>query len=250
MLYLQQLEEIGLSDKEAKVYVALLKIGRGTAYRIAKVADVKTPTTYLVLDDLLKKGLAFKIPYAKGQMFVAKEPTEYLQEKKNKLQSFESILPQIMNLRSQQDDSKIVTFDGHEGLKDALNYKINEMRGKTFYSFYSDLPKPDEETKNIYLAWNKKAHRNNIHFKIIAPKSEKITSFVEPNEEIYRGNMKLIDVDLWSPDAGIEIGDGFVRVTAINNLQVVLIDNKAIANAMKQIFDMVWNSGVGVDYKK
>ena len=57
----RKLEEIGLSEKEANVYLAILKVGRGTAYKIARLAGVKTPTTYLMLDDLLKKGLVLSL---------------------------------------------------------------------------------------------------------------------------------------------------------------------------------------------
>lgn len=246
----KKLEEIGLSEKEAKVYMALLKVGRGTAYKIAHIAGVKTPTTYLVLDELLKKGLALKIPHSKSQIFIAKMPDEYLNEQKNKLSSFESMLPQLENFSSQKDETKTITFDGYDGVLDALNYKFSEIENKTLFAFYSHSPKIDKKIVDIYLKWNKNAFKRGVKYKIIAPDSEESGVFIKLHEEKYKGNTKLIPTDLWSPEVSMEIIENeFVRIISSKDLQATVIDNKRVAVAMKQIFDMIWNSGIGKMYK-
>ncbi len=246
----KKFEEIGLSEKEAKVYLALLKLGRGTAYKVAKIAGVKTPTTYLMLDELLKKGLALKIPHSKSQIFIAKMPDEYLDEQKSKLSSFENILPQLENFGFQKDETKTITFDGYDGILDALNYKFSEISGKTIFAFYSHLPNPDERIIDIYLKWNVEAKKAGIKHKIMAPDIKESHAFMKPQEDKYKGNTKLIPTELWSPEASLEIVENeFVRIISSKDLQATVIDNKRVAKAMKQIFDMIWNSGLGRDYK-
>ena len=49
------LKSIGLDDKEARVYMALLELGTATVHPIANKAEIKRPTTYLILEQLLKK---------------------------------------------------------------------------------------------------------------------------------------------------------------------------------------------------
>ena len=44
---IEKLEEFGLSEKEAKVYMASLEIGEATADQIAKHSGVNRSTTYV-----------------------------------------------------------------------------------------------------------------------------------------------------------------------------------------------------------
>jgi len=245
----RKFEEIGLSGKEASVYLALLKVGRGTAYKISKLAGVKTPTTYLMLDELLKKGLALKIPHAKSRIYIAKTPDEYLEEQKNKLRAFEAILPQVMSLASQKDESKVITFDGYDGIKNALEYKIDTMKDKKFFSFYSHLPSPDEKVLKIFDDWNRKAIKNSITFKTIMPDAPGTFDLIDSLEKKYLNSLKLIDMSLWSSEISIEIAEDFVRIMSTKDLQATVVDNKKVSHAMKQIFNMVWDSGIGKTYK-
>src|SRR5436190_1515134 len=68
---------LGLTDKEASVYVALLGLGRSTASQIARRAGVNRATSYVILDTLIAKGLV---------TISGKEPKqEYLAESPDKL---------------------------------------------------------------------------------------------------------------------------------------------------------------------
>jgi sugar-specific transcriptional regulator TrmB len=53
----QFLQHYGLSQKEAAVYVACLRQGDGTVLQIARQANIKRPTTYVILEDLVTRGL-------------------------------------------------------------------------------------------------------------------------------------------------------------------------------------------------
>ncbi|MDO8581442.1 MAG: helix-turn-helix domain-containing protein [bacterium] len=54
---LHELQTLGLNDKEASVYEALLAMKKGTALSLAQRAHIKRPTTYHVLASLQDKGL-------------------------------------------------------------------------------------------------------------------------------------------------------------------------------------------------
>ena len=46
-------ENLGLTPKEAKVYMTLSGLGSSTAYLVAQRSGLKKPTTYVVLDSLI-----------------------------------------------------------------------------------------------------------------------------------------------------------------------------------------------------
>src|SRR3990167_7744709 len=94
----KNLEQIGLSPKEAQVYLALLSLESSTAYEIAQHCEVKKPTVYVILEDLRQKGLVLKVPHAKKALFAARDISEYLHEQRRKLGAVESIVPQLQAL--------------------------------------------------------------------------------------------------------------------------------------------------------
>lgn len=59
---IQSLINIELNEKEEKVYISLLQIGKATAYSVAKHSGLKKPTTYAILGDLIDGGIVTKVP--------------------------------------------------------------------------------------------------------------------------------------------------------------------------------------------
>lgn len=54
---LAQLKHIGLSENEAKVYLAMLELGPSPMLEIAAKAGINRPTAYAQLEALKKGGL-------------------------------------------------------------------------------------------------------------------------------------------------------------------------------------------------
>lgn len=68
------LKKIGLTDKEASVYLAALELGPSPVQNIARHAGVPRATTYLVLRALTEKGLVTTFEQRKKLMFAAEAP--------------------------------------------------------------------------------------------------------------------------------------------------------------------------------
>ena len=124
------LKLLGLSDKEAKVYLALLELGATTVIQIAQKAGVNRPTAYVQIETLT--GLGLVSSYMKGKKrFFAAEPPERLGElielKKSEIKDqqdrLQEILPELEMLFTTSGERPIVRFfEGREGIKAILNY--------------------------------------------------------------------------------------------------------------------------------
>ena len=71
------LQEIGLSDKEASVYVALLQVDNDSVLDLAKRTKINRTTIYPVLESLAKKGLISEIKIDKKVRFQAEPPLKF-----------------------------------------------------------------------------------------------------------------------------------------------------------------------------
>lgn len=126
---ISHIEEIGLSNKEAKVYVACLKTGPSPVQRIADQSGIKRVTTYVILESLVGLGLVSQSIKGKKTYFIAEEPSNLrrlLDKREQELDdqkiNFEQVLPELLSLKSIPKESPNIKFyDSLDGIKSIMN---------------------------------------------------------------------------------------------------------------------------------
>ncbi|MEI6863993.1 MAG: helix-turn-helix domain-containing protein [Candidatus Adlerbacteria bacterium] len=98
MNYTEALGTLGLSEKQASVYLALVGLGESSAYAIAHKAGLKTPTTYVILKELIELNIVYTIPRAKKQLFVSMDPKQLFAKAQTRFEDAKSLLPSILAL--------------------------------------------------------------------------------------------------------------------------------------------------------
>jgi len=131
----QNLENIGLTKSEIKVYISLLKIGDSSAGNIVIKSKTANSKIYEVLEKLIDKGLVSFFLKDKVKHYKAASPNiilEYLKEKKEKIQKQESdisnILPYLMEFQQEDEEKKeVALFSGPKGVKTAFKNMTDKM---------------------------------------------------------------------------------------------------------------------------
>lgn len=97
---LTKLEQLGLTKKQAKIYLACLELGSGTAQQIAEKARLPKSTVYDIMNSLISNGLVHTYRKGKKKYFSAADP-ELLQDKlKRQKQALDEIFPELQVLFS------------------------------------------------------------------------------------------------------------------------------------------------------
>ena len=84
MIMKHTLKEIGLNEKEAIVYIALLKLGKSSTQIISKETGINRISLYDILNYLIEKGFANLIIENKIKHFFAISPKNILNKIKKK----------------------------------------------------------------------------------------------------------------------------------------------------------------------
>jgi HTH-type transcriptional regulator, sugar sensing transcriptional regulator len=145
------LEEIGLSEGETKVYLALLRIGSTKTGLLAKEAQVSYSKVYKILDRLVKKGLAGHVIKGKIQYFSAMEPRrilEYVEEKEKQLaekkKQVEMLLPSLEKEKTYGIPSNAVVYEGFKAVTNAIRAIPEELKPNEEYcvlgATYGEVP--------------------------------------------------------------------------------------------------------------
>jgi sugar-specific transcriptional regulator TrmB len=122
---LKNLLEFGLSDKEARVYLASLALGPAVAQAIAAKAGINRPTAYLMIESLQRRGLMSVMQKGKRRHFVAGNPNHlrYLvaQEKRavdEREKAVEEIIKDIDQVRVHDEgEIEVEVLEGMEATR-------------------------------------------------------------------------------------------------------------------------------------
>lgn len=133
----RHLEELGLKENEAKVYLASLELGPATAQQLAAKAVVARPTTYVAVEGLMKRGLMSSYKKGKKEYVQAEKPErllKILEDEKRRLAERESKLKSLLPglealIAASGDKPEVKYYEGLEGLE-AMREVLFESKEK------------------------------------------------------------------------------------------------------------------------
>jgi len=239
------LKLLGITDKQAKVYSALLSLGVGSAKAVSVRAELKRPTTYVILDELVGLGLVMVVPRSKKNLYRALNPELLLEKRKQELREVENKLPEIeamMRVGGTQEKPTVMFFEGVEGIKEILNYKIEEMAGKTILGFYATGDEDVQKRFGHFKLEERKRAKFNIKAMGIAPDDPENLQMYREDDKRAGREIITLPKDDYSSNIAIEIGEDWVKTNDFKNLQGLIIENPAFAKTMREIFNLVWKN--------
>lgn len=239
----EALQNLGLTEKEAMAYLALLKLGRASAASVATESGLKRPTTYVIIGELMQKGLVLKTPRTPKQLFTAKSPEEFFAEARERLNVAERALPEIIAIADKPEKKfKTLYFEGERNVKQALSQINKRMEGKEILGFYAREPEDiNPNMREFFHQWNEEGKKLGVTLRGITPDDPSLEWYKE-RQEYFGANMKYVDPKIYLSDCSIEVGDDFVQIFSLRYMQVILLENPDIAHSLRQIFEMVWKS--------
>lgn len=134
MPLLKELEQFGLDNKKAKVYLAVLELGEAKAFSIAKKAGLERPTTYDILEKLIKERWINFYEKRGVRYYLAENPETVQRQLASKEQAFAGLLPQLKSLHNTLEfKPRIRFYEGVDGVKtvfdDTLTVKNKKLCG-------------------------------------------------------------------------------------------------------------------------
>ncbi|MCF7865329.1 MAG: hypothetical protein K9M11_02380 [Candidatus Pacebacteria bacterium] len=236
----QSLVALGLNEKEASIYIALYKLGEATSYQIAKESGVKRPTVYVIMEELRKRGLVLVVPHAKKQVFVAKDPHEFIQEFQSKsnenMRNLLTLLPKLSH-----PDTDTIVFKGKGALAQGLSYGLRSIeKDKEIVAFYAAVSK-DLKVGSEYPEHFRDLYKLGFTMKLLTPSNSYDAPFIEDDKK-YGFKRQKISHQLFSPRISIEICGDLTKTIIHKKREVIVVRDKTVADFYRQIFSMLWKN--------
>lgn len=240
MIIEQSLQNLGLNEKEARVYLALLDLGSSSAISIADRAGVKRPTTYLVLSELVRKGLVSITPREKKALYQAESPEKiaFLIEKQN--QALKEVLPELLaHYKPGGSKPSVKLFSGIEGIKTVYYDTLTE--GKEILA-YLGVEQAEEHLKDFFQKdYGPKRVNAGIFARVIAPKTPSAADYCKQDAR-FRRQTKFIDAKKYPFTIEKNIYGNKVAIISHSKKEHfgLIITSPEIARTEKSVFELIW----------
>ncbi|MGM5488610.1 MAG: TrmB family transcriptional regulator [Nanobdellota archaeon] len=246
MDYRPDLMGLGLTDGEARVYLALIRLGASTVGPISKESGVTYSNVYDILERLMKKGIASYMLRSKTKYYQASGPEQlegYLHKKELEISEqkdrLRSIMPSLLELQKNTTRQDAEMFIGIKGIKAAY--------AKLFEDF-----KTEDENLVFYIhdpAYSDIADRTFVdltemightRFRAIFSASFRGAEAVEALKHNQKAHYELRYVDFPIPGNMEICGERMLLVSWTDPIIAVLIRSRSMAQHFKDYFESVW----------
>lgn len=244
MINIKQLAAAGLDEKQARVYVACLELGKSKAPEIARKAEIKRTTSYNILDELMRMGLVSYSTQGKSKFFVPQEPRVILNMLDTKRKLAESLLPELEMLHATHHiRPKLQFFEGREGVKriyeDTLTAKSKKLqqivRVKDFFEF------PGKEYLKNFIQRRVAA---GITAYALHPKSDDIhdDTFGEESTKHMR-HVRYLPPGLFHASMIMIYDNKVAMISTREESFGFIIESKDFSSTLAGYFEFLWNAG-------
>ena len=238
--------QIGMTDGETKVYLALLKLGETTVGAIGKESKVSKSKLYDILDKLIAKGFAGYIVRDGIKRFAANDPRmilEYLMKKAETLEQtkreVEKILPQLEQQRSMAGPKKIAEiYEGFHGLRAIREDLISKMtKGEEFLVL--GAPRiVNEKWERWLLDFHHRRVARGVSMRIIY--NENTREYSRVRERMKLTQVRYMPSNLASINWIDIFSDAILIGIVLKEPIAFVVWDKSLAESFRAYFDLMW----------
>ncbi len=230
---LSDLEKIGLTKNEGKVYLCLLNNGLVSAGTILKQTRMHRTTLYNILSRLKEKGLVSGVTKEQKQHFSAADPERLRIMAEEKNQVLNQIIPKLKKIDSNKNsESEVQYFTGFEGLKNMYN---DILKQKKNYVGYGARPKIEKALRYYLKHFLREKIKLGIQSKLIYNERSKFILRSKASQIRFLGEKHSSPVSV-----RIYADKVVIMVLTTHEPFAVLIKNKHLADDYRKRFGYLW----------
>lgn len=238
MNYANKLEQLGLNDKEARVYLSCLELGNERVAHIAEKAELPKSTTQDTLRLLSKKGYVSMYKKKNRQYFSASDPV-ILKNRINKhMETINEILPSISDLyHSAKTKANVRFFENKKGIEIMQKEMIDEAKELLGFASANTLEKIPE----YFPQWADIRAKHKIPARIILSDSESARKNKLLDKQKLR-QTKLLKNNAQFPSSLLMWGNKIAIFSLGEKFSILLVEDINMFQILKTMFEFMWNN--------
>ena len=209
---------------------------------IAKKAEIKRPTAYIILDELMRKGFIDLLPKDNKTHYVVKSPEVLLKNLIEKEELTESFVPQLMAMfNDPKERPKITYYEGEDAVKNIYIDSIKE--NKEILALFGIKEMSDSVGKRFIENYVATRIKKNIKSKVIISLENIEENFLGKDKDELR-DTKVVDIKKFPFKAEVMIYGNKVSIMSFNKSDSfgLIIQNDQFSETVRSIFNFMWEN--------
>lgn len=232
-----ELRKLGLNEKEIRVYLSCLELKYSSVQKIAKSSKLSRPTTYRIIESLLKKELVSKAKNKKSSLIAAESPDKILgllKVQKRKIEEQEREFLRIISFLNNKyylsSKNEIRAYSGSEGINFLLDDFSTTSSKKISIFFFENTNSEKNKLTEIYKKIRKRLGKIEIR-----ELHEKDSIFPKKKEDYVTRKKLLCNFSL---TPGILIISN--KLIYVKKDRGFLIENEKVISIAENFFNAFW----------
>lgn len=249
---IKNLTKYGLTNIEARIYMAILALESASVDKISKQAEVNRTSCYPVLERLKDQGLVGQVKKKGRTEFKASAPEKFYDLLDTKKESIEKIIPDLKSLFEISRGKPDVRFyEGEEGLKTVLNSILEEADELLVFgegdSFLNAIP---GWTDNYVEKRGGKSIKVKIILKASPAAVKAIQKRRSTDNKVSRNTKVRMLPEAYKIDcSSFDIYNNKIVLYSFKKpTNAVVIESRTISQLMRTVFGILWDLAEKYDH--
>lgn len=243
------LRAIGLSPKEAAIYLATLRLGESSLTDINKEARLKWTITHNLTQGLVLRGFLSEVSKGKRKAYTAVHPRRILQVAELNRNQVEELMPELIALHyGQSKKPRAQLYEGMEGVRRAYQEIIEGVREKKEVLWMSDIESVEREFPKALAEYVQTIHAlNRPVARELIQKNKAGENYVASlsARKIVSTKARFLPAGLTVSNADQAlIGSRLYQFVLGETIFVSILESDTIAETQRNIFEYLWAQSV------
>lgn len=228
-------QQLGLDERESKLYLELLRIGPTKAGLLSKRTSIDRSVTYKLMYKLVTKGFVSVVIRENRKYFQATDPEKLLDVLKEREERLREVIPSLQFLKKKVlEETQVEVYKGKEGFKTVMNDLLKQKKDLYGIGYTAKGP---EIARYWYEQWNQRRIKQKIRrMYLVSSETAKKEVTKRPLTTI-----KIMPSGFISPASTIIYGEKVaIFFPEKDDFTGIVVRSKRIAKAYKSFFDTLW----------
>ena len=239
-----ELMKLGLTDEEAKVYLAVLEINGGPVSSIARKAAIHRVSCYHTVEKLLEKRLLSQYNRNGVKCFAPEPPEQILSLAEEKVNIAKGLLPELKSLASALAfRPKIRFYEGRDGVERVFT---ESLTAKGEILGYTNLKSATMFFPEFFERYTHEKLKRKIKTRYLSPTTVEsvhvMDKFLPKKYDQNLLEILLVNRDQFLFENEVLVFNDSVGIVSLNQDELLglIVESPTFARTMKAVFDLAW----------
>ncbi len=241
---IKTLLDIGLNEKEARVYLAALSLGPTSILKLADEAGIKRTTVYSVLEALRLMGLITVELRGFKRRYVASPPSALRSLLFNRLATFDDSIGDFMTIYNMAGGGSVIRhYQGLAATRGLYEELLASVRAFEPYCVLTDLAKWQSLEPTFFKSFVKRRARKSLKIRILSTHS-KLALARQMQDREHGAQVRILPKNM-TVNTNLVITPHYLAFhQLVPPFDAILLNNKSVIGVQMEMFNALWQSSM------